>query len=132
MPKRILLPFVALAAFASCTAAEDIAIEPGRVEVILAPGSTPTTRFAAEELRSLLCEVLGEDVPLVEKSSGGKVSIVLENSPLERDEFRIRADANLRRVTISGRDAKDDVGKLVREGKFASMRKDMSTLFVVY
>ena len=113
-------------------AAGNVTIEPGCVEVILAPGATPTTRFAAEELRSLLGEVLGEDIPLVEKSSGGKVSIVLENSPLERDEFRIRVDTALRRVTIFGRDAKDDAGKLVREGKFASMRRDMATLFGVY
>ena len=130
---RVACVVLAVAVALTGQAASDaISIEPGNVEIILAPGATPTTRFAATEMQLLLGEVLGANVPIAEKADAGKVGIVLENAPLERDEFRIRADANLRRVTISGRDAKDDVGKLVREGKFASMRKDMATLFGVY
>ena len=123
---------VAFSLAAAAASSDVVEIAPGDVEIVVVPGATPTTRFAAEELQSLLGELLGDRIPVVDGAGSGKAQIVLENAPLERDEFRIRADAAARRVTISGRDSKDDVGKLVREGRFSTMRREKATLFGVY
>ena len=91
-----------------------VELKPGTAEVVVAPKASETVRFAGEEMTNFLSQVLGADVPLVTKPTGGRTSVILgENkwskaagldvSKSPRDTFRIRTAKD--RVYIVGRDA---------------------------
>ena len=90
-----------------------VLLEPGRVEVVVAPGAPKVTRFAASELTNFLSQVLGDEVPLVETFAGWKTAFVLGTNKwcnaagvrpqeLPRDGYRIRTAPG--RIYIAGCD----------------------------
>ena len=140
----VLLPFVALIAACAPKGGETAALHlaPGKTEIVVAPGASPVTRFAAEELRNFLSKTMGADVPLAESPSEGKASLVLgvnewskaagvDPSALPRDGFWIKTFGN--RVYIAGvDDAKVDIKKLLPLGVKANFKFERGTLFGVY
>ena len=132
----------ALLALAGLTVNANLTVTADDTEIVVDAGACGTTRFAAEELRDLAGAMLGGEIPIVTAPGGRKVAILLgtnawseaaglSSASLERDEFRIRADAAARRIYIVGRDAGDQ-GRKVREGEYSRIRGEMATLFGVY
>ena len=120
----VLLPFLSMLAACAPKGGETAALHlvPEKTEIVVAPGASPVTRFAAEELRNFLSKTMGADVPLAESPSEGKASLVLgvnewskaagvDPSALPRDGFCIKTAGD--RVYISGvDDAKADMERI--------------------
>lgn len=113
-------------------ASEAVRLAADTTEIAVAPGGSSTTRFAAEELKTLLSQMLGGDVPIVEKPTEGKSAVVLVNVAMPRDTFTISSDAATRRIVISGHDWNGSIRDHIASGAYQSMRREMATLFGVY
>ena len=138
--KKVLLPF---AAFAMCACGREIVLTPRDAEVVVAPRAAASVRFAGGEMTNYLSRVLGAAVPLADRPTEGRASIVLganawskaegiDADGLETDAFVVKATAN--RVYIVGRDdARLDIGRILRAGGYGDLLGyDRATLHGVY
>ena len=97
---------LALAVLAASAGADELTLEPGRTEVLVAERATSPTRFAAGELTNFLSRVFGAAVPVVKTPTAGMKQIVvgtnawsaaegLDPAALAKpDSFLIRATAD--------------------------------------
>lgn len=118
-----------------------VVITAKNVEIVVPPGSPQVVRFAAEELKTLLGEVLGGTVPVVNGPSSGRNSIILglnkysaavgiSTNDLVRDAFVLKTKPG--RIYIVGRDsAKANPKRDMGRGVWANMY-ERATLFGVY
>jgi len=134
---------VALAAFACCQSqCSAIELSPGNGEIVVPTNACKVVRFAARELNGVLARTFGTALPVAERPSPGKVSVILgENewskaagldpSRLGRDGFFIRAEKN--RIYVVGRDdPKEDIDHLLERDKYHFQWMERATLFGVY
>ena len=110
-------------------------------EIVVPEGSSPTSKFAAQELQSFLEQSTGAKIPLTDKAAGSKTAIIIgdntlsaaagiEVKKLPRDSFVIRSAGN--RIYIAGRDDLNaDPRKTVNEGVWGQLY-ERGTLFGVY
>ena len=111
-------------------------------QIVIAPQSPSTVRFAAQELQYFLSELFGKKIPVVNTVSPGKVSIVLGDnemsrkagldfSKLCREGFFIKTAGNC--VYIAGIDDKKvNAFSAVATGGAATLRYDRGTAMGVY
>ena len=139
--------FILAAALIGC-APDQVALQRGRTEVLVAPDAPKTVLFAADEMTNFLSRVFGADVPIVTSPTPGRVSISLgrnewsraaglEPEKLPRDGFCFKAEAG--RVYIAGVDDPDaDLRALVASGRLGGSLPTVfssgehATLFGVY
>ena len=134
---------VAVAALACCVApcrALELTAENG--EIVVATNACKVVRFAARELNGILTRTFGAALPVAERPSPGKVSIILgetewsraagiDPSRLGRDGFFIRAEKD--RIYIVGKDdPKEDLDHLLLGDKHHFQWTERATLFGVY
>ena len=118
-------------------------LTPRDAEVVVAPRAAASVRFAGGEMTNYLSRVLGAAVPLADRPTEGRASIVLganawskaegiDADGLETDAFVVKATAN--RVYIVGRDdARLDIGRILRAGGYGDLLGyDRATLHGVY
>ncbi len=117
-------------------------LRPGETEVVLAKGAFDTTAFAAEEATNFLSQVLGAAVPIVERPTPGKTSLILGTNEwcaaaglstegFARDEFRIHRDAGC--VYIFGQDRNERIFDRLKGGwDGPNVHLRCGTLFGVY
>ncbi len=141
MKKSILFAVIGGAVIAGCVMfTSPVTFKPGAAEVVVARGAAGVTLFAASEATNFLAQVLGAPVPIVERPTPGKASLVLGTNAwsaaagvtvenFARDEFRILADKGC--VYIAGHDDDVDVFKRMRQGNQRA-RFRSGTLFGVY
>ncbi len=138
--KRIAVALMAVACcLPPCRALE---LSAGNGEIVLPTNACKVLKFAARELNGVLERVFGVKLPVAERPSPGKVSVILgENewsreagidpSRLGRDGFFIRAEKN--RIYIVGRDdPKEDIDHLLKCDKHHFQWTERATLFGVY
>ena len=134
---------VAVAALACCVApcrALELTAENG--EIVVATNACKVVRFAARELNGILTRTFGAALPVAERPSPGKVSVILgetewsraagiDPSRLGRDGFFIRAEKD--RIYIVGKDdPKEDLDHLLLGDKHHFQWTERATLFGVY
>ena len=91
----LLIAVVAIAASAFCASAADLVLSPGDFEIVAdtSDAGDPKfggTAFAAKELKDLLGEAFGAEIPVVVKATGTKKTLALLVDPsFERDQIRI-------------------------------------------
>ena len=139
--RRTPFAFVLLALAPAAGAA---VLEPGRIEVVVAPDAPKTVMFAAEEATNFLSRALGAPVPIATAPSEGRTPVFLgsnewtraagiDTAPMARDAFAIvsRGDA----VFVAGRDDPTaDTRRAIespRAGVWAQLHEH-ATLFGVY
>ena len=113
----------------------------GQTEIVAGP--SPVARFAASEMSEFLGKTLGEEVPVVEAPTEGRVSVVLGDcelfraaggdvSSLPRDGYVTFSSGN--RLFIAGRDnPRADPAALIKKvGGGSTHHYERGTLFGVY
>ena len=135
---------LALAVLTASAGADELTLEPGRTEVLVAERATSPTRFAAGELTNFLSRVFGTAVPVVKTPTAGMKQIVvgtnawsaaegLDPAALAKpDSFLIRATAD--RLYLCGCDGgcrwfEDVMAKGRSHGLLGGER---ASLFAVY
>ena len=128
----------------ACGAAPCRALEltAGNGEIVVASNACKVVRFAARELNGILSRTFGAALPVAERPSPGKVSIILgetewsraaglDPSRLGRDGFFIRAEKD--RIYVVGKDdPKEDLDALLTRDKSHFQWTERATLFGVY
>ena len=113
-------------------------------EVVVDSKAASTTRFAAEELRKFISERFGAKIPLVNKPTPGRASLIvginrfskkagIDDSKLCRDAFIIRTSAN--KVYILGKDSKTNkitYKSITKSSSVWAHLNERGTLFGVY
>ena len=140
---------VALCGIACRGAASAVTFMPGATEIVVAPDAPKSVRFAAEEMRALLAQAFGADVPVAEAPTAGRSAIHLGDSPamrkagidvakLPRDGFRIKVipagpGSQSGAAFIAGRDDPGvDAFALAKKGGVSNLHYERGTLFGVY
>lgn len=110
--------------------------------IAIAPDASPVTRFAAAEMQTLLTEILGFKLPVVNELPDGKSAIVLgvnewsrkagiNADKFVRDSFIIKTDGQ--HIFIVGRDDPEtNIDKALNRGGVWAQRFERATLFGVY
>ena len=141
-PKRLIIALLlaVLPSVSHVTAAAEVIVRPGNIEVVLPAKPLPVERFAAQEMTNFLSRVLGAPVPVVEKAGGRRTAILLgrasgfDVSGFERDAFRTKVERSAEgaaTIRIAGRDGKGDLFRSVwKHGQ--STYYERATLFGVY
>ena len=135
--------FASLAADVDPMQRHAVSIVPGKTEIVVAENAPDVVRFAAEEMRDVLAQSLGAQVPIVKKPTGGMTSIVLGDTQWSRaaaiDVSKLDRDASIvkvggSKVFIAGRDsASQSVHQALKSGTFWSLYgMERATLFGVY
>ena len=111
-------------------------------QIVIAPDASRVTRFAANELQTLLGEVLSAQLPIVTELPADQTAIVLgfntwsqaaglDPEQLVRDGFFLKTQG--RNLFIAGKDDPDaDIERAINRGGAWSHRFDRGTLFGVY
>ena len=133
-----------MSAVLCCSAGDGALLLPGRVQILVEDGAPAVARFAAGELKTLLSQALGCDVPSTNVLLAGYSAIVVGDGPMARaagiDVAALPRDAGIIRtrgghVYVAGRDdasrtARDIAGAL-RAGIWGNMY-ERGTEFAVY
>ena len=140
--RGLLAPIASALAILSSSSAFCARMTGENLEVVVAPGSVPVVKFAAEEATNFLSQVLGAPIPVRQSPSESCVSIVLGDcewsraagidvSTFARDEFAIKAVGS--RIYIAGRDDPEkDPKRLLLCGGWGTVCYDRATTFGVY
>ena len=118
-------------------------VSAGTAEIVIAADAPKTVRFAADEMKSFLGQVLAAEIPVVTAPTDGKTSIVLgsnvwsvaagiDTAALKRDAFVIKVEKG--RVYIAGRDDPkvDLVACMAAGNDWLPRNSEHATLFGVY
>ena len=141
--KTVLNGLVASALCGACCAFGGGALlRPGATEIVVASDAPKTVLFAAEEMKSLLAQTLGVEVPVVTAPTKGRSALFLGGSAamraagidvakLPRDGFRIKTLDGA--VYIAGRDdPKVDAFARAKTDGVSNLYYERGTLFGVY
>ena len=136
------LACVAVAFPLMASGAETLALEAGKVDVVVAADALSTTRFAACEMTNFLSRIFGAPVPVVPRASAGRVPVYVGDGPAARaagidvaalphDGFALRVSKE--GVVVAGRDdATHDMFYCANRHGGNSQRYERATLFGVY
>ena len=141
--------YVVFAATLPCFSAEKVdatgdavTFTAANAEIVVRTDAEPVVRFAAKEAKTFLSEVLGAEVPVVNRPSDGKASLVLgsnewsdgagiSTNAMARDEFMVAARGSC--VYVLGRDsATVDPEWVLKHGGWSSVLFERATMFGVY
>lgn len=99
---RIALLLAAMLLAGLCPGTENVVFRPGDVEIV---ANDPRNAFAAQELKTLLGEAFGAEIPVVEKATGAKKPIALEcDASFERNQIRLVTTADGVRIVNGSTD----------------------------
>ena len=131
------------ALLAGTALAGELVLSPDAGEIVVAAKAAPAVRYAATELNDVLARSLGRALPVVERPTAGKVSLVLGDNEwaraagidvkaLAQDGFALRTASNC--VFIAGFDDRTvDLPRKVKEGAFSYVVSTQhATVFGVY